>query len=109
MLRVHRKKRAMRWDTERSTISPRYWPAGQPSIRSGGIEMHVLLVTRRLPSSIEALAAREFEARLTPSDIVIADLVAKAEGADAMLCCPGDVLDAKTIADLPASVKVVGT
>ena len=61
--------------------------------------MHVLLVTRRMPSSIEALAARDFEARLTPSDVAISDLVARAEGADAVLCCPGDVLDAKTIAD----------
>ena len=71
--------------------------------------MHVLLVTRRMPASIEALAARDFEARLTPSDVAISDLVARAEGADAVLCCPGDVLDAKTIADLPASVKVIGT
>lgn len=71
--------------------------------------MHVLLITRRLPSSIEALAAREFEAQLTPSDVAISDLVAKAEGADAVLCCPGDMLDARTIADLPASVKIIGT
>jgi lactate dehydrogenase-like 2-hydroxyacid dehydrogenase len=71
--------------------------------------MYVLFVTRRLPSSTETLAAREFEARLTPSDVVISDLAAKAEGADAVLCCPGDMLDAKTIADLPPSVKVIGT
>src|ERR1700733_904488 len=71
--------------------------------------MPVLLATRRLPSSTEALAARQFEARLTPSDVPIADLAAKAEGADALLCCPGDALDAKAIADLPPSVKVIGT
>jgi lactate dehydrogenase-like 2-hydroxyacid dehydrogenase len=71
--------------------------------------MHVLFVTRRLPAAIEALAARQFEARLTPSDVAIADLVAKAEGADALLCCPGDVLDAKAIAGLPDSLKVIGT
>lgn len=69
----------------------------------------VLFVTRRLPASIEALAGQEYEARLTPSDVAITDLVARAEGADAVLCCPGDVLDAKTIAALPASVKVIGT
>jgi lactate dehydrogenase-like 2-hydroxyacid dehydrogenase len=69
----------------------------------------VLFVTRRLPASIEALAAQDYEARLTPSDVAISDLVARAEGADALLCCPGDVLDAKTIAALPASVKVIGT
>jgi lactate dehydrogenase-like 2-hydroxyacid dehydrogenase len=71
--------------------------------------MHVLLVTRHLPPAVEELAAREFEARLTPSDDIIPDLVARAEGADAILCCPGDVLDAKAIAGLPASVKVIGT
>jgi lactate dehydrogenase-like 2-hydroxyacid dehydrogenase len=71
--------------------------------------MHVLLVTRRLPSAIEALAAKDFDARLTPSDVAIPDLVDRAAGADAVLCCPGDMLDAKTIAALPASVKVIGT
>ena len=71
--------------------------------------MAVLLVTRRLPAAIEELAARDFDARLTPSDVAIPDLVARAQGADAVLCCPGDVLDAKTIAALPGSVKVIGT
>jgi lactate dehydrogenase-like 2-hydroxyacid dehydrogenase len=69
----------------------------------------VLLVTRRLPPAIEALAARDFDARLTPSEVVMPDLLAQAQGADAILCCPGDKLDAATIAALPASVKVVGT
>jgi lactate dehydrogenase-like 2-hydroxyacid dehydrogenase len=71
--------------------------------------MHVLLVTRRLPASIEALATREFDARLTPSDVAIPDLVARSQGADAVLCCPGDVLDAKAIAALPGAVRVIGT
>ena len=52
----------------------------------------VLLVTRRLPPAIEAQAAQEYEARLTPSDLVMQDLAAKAQGADAVLCCPGDAL-----------------
>jgi lactate dehydrogenase-like 2-hydroxyacid dehydrogenase len=69
----------------------------------------VLFITRRLPASIETQAEREFTARLTPSDVAISDLVAKSQGADAILCCPGDTLDAKTIAALPDSVKVVGT
>ncbi|WP_428490853.1 2-hydroxyacid dehydrogenase [Rhodopila sp.] len=69
----------------------------------------VLLVTRRLPASIEALAEQAYDARLTASDVAIPDLLARAQGADAILCCPGDVLDAKTIAALPASVKVIGT
>ena len=69
----------------------------------------VVFITRRLPAAIEALAAADFEAWLTPSDVAITDLVARAEGADAILCCPGDVLDGKTIAALPGSVKVIGT
>ncbi|MDR3533827.1 MAG: D-glycerate dehydrogenase [Rhodopila sp.] len=69
----------------------------------------ILFVTRRLPASIEALAVQDYDARLTPSDVAIDDLIARAEGADAILCCPGDVLDAKAIAALPASVKVIGT
>src|ERR1700728_2968790 len=68
-----------------------------------------LLVTRRLPASIEGLAAREFDARLTPSDVAITELVARPQGAEAMMCCPGDVLDAKAITALPESVKVIGT
>src|ERR1700710_2402715 len=71
--------------------------------------MHVLFVTRHLPDAIEALAAKDFNARLTPSDVAIPDLVHRADGADAVLCCPGDMLDAKAIAALPASVKVIGT
>jgi lactate dehydrogenase-like 2-hydroxyacid dehydrogenase len=68
-----------------------------------------LLVTRRLPAAIEALANQDYDARLTPSDIAITDLVHRAQGADAILCCPGDVLNAAAIAALPASVRVIGT
>ena len=71
--------------------------------------MPTLFVTRRLPASIEQLASRDFDARLTPSDVAISDLVSRAHGADAVLCCPGDMLDAKTIGALPGSVKVIGT
>jgi lactate dehydrogenase-like 2-hydroxyacid dehydrogenase len=69
----------------------------------------VLLVTRRLPPAIEALAAKDYDARLTPSDLVMPDLPARAQDADAILCCPGDKLDAATIGALPGSVKVIGT
>jgi lactate dehydrogenase-like 2-hydroxyacid dehydrogenase len=69
----------------------------------------VLFVTRRLPASIEALAARDFDVRLTPSDVAIPDLLALAGGADAILCCPGDVLDEEVIAALPDTVKAIGT
>ena len=69
----------------------------------------VLFITRRLPAQIEALAEQEYDAWLTPSDVAISDLSERAKGAAAILCCPGDVLDAEAIATLPDSVKVIGT
>ena len=71
----------------------------------------ILLVTRRLPPAIEARAAQDYEARLSPDDapVTAADILARAEGASAILCSPAERLDAATIAKLPASVKVIGT
>jgi lactate dehydrogenase-like 2-hydroxyacid dehydrogenase len=71
----------------------------------------VLLITRRLPPEVEARAARDFEARFNPEDTPrsSADVVRLADGADAVLCCPAEKLDAATIAALPASVKAIGT
>jgi lactate dehydrogenase-like 2-hydroxyacid dehydrogenase len=69
----------------------------------------VLLVTRRMPPAVEARAAAEFDARLTSSDVPMADVAAQAAGADAILTCPGDTFDAALIAALPASVKVIAT
>jgi lactate dehydrogenase-like 2-hydroxyacid dehydrogenase len=69
----------------------------------------VLLVTRRLPPATEAQAQQDYQARLTASDTPITDLVPRAAGADAILCCPGDMLNAAVIAELPKSVKVIGT
>jgi lactate dehydrogenase-like 2-hydroxyacid dehydrogenase len=69
----------------------------------------VLLVTRRLPTTVEARAARDYEARLTEADTPIADIVQRAEGASAILCCPGDRIDAACIAALPSSVKAIAT
>ena len=71
----------------------------------------ILLVTRRLPPAIEARAKQSFDARLSPSDerVTGADILARAEGAAAILCCPAEKLDAETIGKLPDSVKVIGT
>jgi lactate dehydrogenase-like 2-hydroxyacid dehydrogenase len=71
----------------------------------------ILLVTRRLPPAIEARAARDYDARLNSDDAPVsaADIVARAAGAAAILCCPAERLDADTIAKLPDSVKVIGT
>ena len=71
----------------------------------------VLLITRRLPPSIEARAMRDYDARLNAEDrpVTGADVLARADGAAAILCCPAEKLDAATIAALPDSIKVIGT
>jgi len=71
----------------------------------------VLLVTRRMPAAVEARAAADFEARLNADDAPTtpAGILAGAAGADAILCCPADRLDAALIAALPVSVRVIGT
>ncbi len=71
----------------------------------------VLLVTRRLPPAVEARAARDYDARLNADDTPVtgADVLARAEGAAAVLCCPAEKLDAATIKALPDSVRVLGT
>jgi len=71
----------------------------------------VLYVTRRLPPAVEARAARDYDARLNPDDhpVDAAEILAGAAGADALLCCPAERLDAALIAALPASIRVIGT
>ena len=71
----------------------------------------VLLITRRVPDAITARASRDYDARLNPQDTPRsgAELLGLAEGAAAVLCCPGDRLDAAMIKALPASVRVIGT
>jgi Lactate dehydrogenase and related dehydrogenases len=70
-----------------------------------------LVVTRHLPDAVEARAARDFNARLNPEDTPLsgADIVARAQGAQAVLCSAGDRLNAETIAALPDSVRILAT
>ena len=71
----------------------------------------VLLVTRRLPETVEARAAHEYEARLGLGEgpLSAAQIIAGAAGAAAVLCCPVERWDAEVIAALPRSVQVLGT
>ena len=71
----------------------------------------VLVITRRLPEAVEARASRNYEVRLNHSDTPVtgADVLARADGAAAILCCPAETLDAGVIAALPDSVRVIGT
>jgi lactate dehydrogenase-like 2-hydroxyacid dehydrogenase len=71
----------------------------------------VLLVTRRLPPAIEARAARDYQARLNAEDTprTGGDILRLAQGADAILCSPGERLDGAAIGALPPTVKVLAT
>lgn len=71
----------------------------------------VLLVTRRLPNSVEARAKASYDAHLNALDTPTtpASILAAAQGVDAILCCTSDRLDAATITALPASVRVIST
>ena len=69
----------------------------------------VLLITRRLSPAVEARATRDYDALLTASDTPIPNIVARAQGVDALLCCPGDQIDKALIAALPTTVKVIAT
>lgn len=70
-----------------------------------------LLITRQLPDAVADRASREFDARLNQPDLQWApdEIVALAQGCDAILCFSTDRLNAATIAALPASVKAIAT
>lgn len=74
-----------------------------------------VLVTRKLPDSVEARLASLFDARLNPADDPWprdgAEIVRRAAetGATGILCAAGDAMNAATIAALPPSVRIVAT
>ncbi len=71
----------------------------------------VVLVTRRLPEAVEARLQRDYRAVLNGADELYdpATLPRRCEGADAVLPCPTDRLDAAVIAALPASIRAIAT
>lgn len=73
--------------------------------------MNTLAVTRRLPARVEARAHAQFAVRQPTDDAPrpADEVLALCDGADALLCAPGDRLDAGLIARLPDSVRVVAT
>lgn len=69
----------------------------------------VVLVTRKLPALVEARISRDYQARLNPEDKAYGadELVALAEGADALLPCHTEVLSREVIDRLPGSVRII--
>lgn len=74
-------------------------------------ERPVVFVTRRLPEAVEARLMRDYRAILNRSDQLYdpASLAERCQGADAVLPCPTDRLDAGVIAGLPATIRAIAT
>jgi len=68
-----------------------------------------LVITRQLPTPVEARAERDFEAQLSHEDVVLtaSKIAALCQGADALLPCVADKLDADLINALPSTVKII--
>ena len=69
----------------------------------------VILVTRKLPEAVEDRLRRDYEPRLNPQDRLYSgdELIAMAEGADAILPCHTEKFSAGIIGRLPASVRAI--
>jgi lactate dehydrogenase-like 2-hydroxyacid dehydrogenase len=69
----------------------------------------VILVTRKLPDSVEQKLAQHFTTILNPDDRLYstAELLQLAENADAILPCHTEKFSAETIAQLPARIKAI--
>jgi lactate dehydrogenase-like 2-hydroxyacid dehydrogenase len=71
----------------------------------------ILVVARHFIQPVEDRIARDFEARYNPHDRPFsqAELLAAADGADALFVSPDNKLDAYFFAHVPKSVKVIAT
>lgn len=71
----------------------------------------ILVVTRRFTDEVEARIARDFDARRNPHDgpLTPDELIAAAQGADALFLSPAEKLDATFFARVPRSVKAIAT
>ncbi len=69
----------------------------------------VVLVGRKLAPAVEARLARDYEARLNESDRLYGsdELLALAEGADAILPCHTERFPPEVVARLPESVRII--
>ncbi|MEX2249460.1 MAG: NAD(P)-dependent oxidoreductase, partial [Parvibaculum sp.] len=70
-----------------------------------------ILLTRKLPTDVEARAARDYEADVNPDDYLYThdELLAHTIGKDGLLVTVTDRIDAKLIAALPESIRVIAT
>jgi lactate dehydrogenase-like 2-hydroxyacid dehydrogenase len=68
-----------------------------------------VVVTRKLPEAVESRLRRDYEPLFNMDDHVYStdELIDLADGADALLPCHSEHLDAAAIARLPASIKAI--
>ncbi len=72
-------------------------------------DKQTVIVTRKLPETVEARVARDYDAHLNPDDRLYSadDLIKLCEGAFGVIPCHTEKFDAELIARLPASVKAI--
>jgi lactate dehydrogenase-like 2-hydroxyacid dehydrogenase len=68
-----------------------------------------VLVTRKLPPNVEARLARDYDARFNAADRLYSgeELLALSEGADAILPCHTEHLNAEVIRRLPDRIRAI--
>jgi lactate dehydrogenase-like 2-hydroxyacid dehydrogenase len=69
----------------------------------------VVLVTRKLPSAVEARLSRDYDARLNPDDRLYSkdELVERARGVQAILPCHTEHFSADVFERLPGEVRII--
>ena len=69
----------------------------------------VVLVTRKLPDSIEDRLRRDYDAQLNPEDILYSsdEIIERAQNVDAILPCHTEKFTANVIARLPERVRAI--
>ena len=70
-----------------------------------------IILTRRLPPRVEERAVRDYDAILNPEDRILPmnELLAMADGMDALLIGSSEKFNAAALARLPRSVKILAT
>ncbi len=70
-----------------------------------------VLVTRKLPAAVEERLRRDYRPHLNPEDRLYSsdELIARAEGAEAILACHTEHFTANVIARLPKSVRAIAS
>lgn len=69
----------------------------------------VVLVTRKLPAAVEDRLQRDYQPRLNPDDRIYTaeEILSLAQGAEAIIPCHTERLDAGLIRRLPASIRAI--